>query len=308
MNRLLTQREKRRIDTDETILKAARDLFGQKGYTGTSLTDIAAASGVSQGLVSQRFESKEKLLTAALKSVNQGTVLYDTQNVNQGTVLSDAQSGGVTTSNVKEQLCAVVASLIKLASKDSALFAFFYTLYTAQDIPAVCTDCAEDAFMKTALAASMKNAQKEGMLPKADSWALFRHFMKNALSGIQGCRALGTEIPRPAYFLEILGIHEPGDGSLVHSEIHSASQNRPPVHTSTQEPQNRPPVPADEKHIRAQVTAEIRTSIDVALRGVLGYIGLIKKHAGERAKVADYASKAELIGSELKKNVLNMKQ
>lgn len=298
MSRLLTQREKRRIDTDETILKAARDLFGQKGYTGTSLTDIAAASGVSQGLVSQRFESKEKLLTAAFKDVNQGTVLYDTQNVNQGTVLSD----------VKEQLCAVVASLIKLASKDSALFAFFCTVYTAQDIPAVCTDCAEDAFMKTALAASMKNAQKEGMLPKADSWALFRHFMKNALSVIQGCRALGTEIPRPAYFLEILGIHEPGDGSLVHSEIHSASQNRPPVHTSTQEPQNRPLVPADEKHIRAQVTAEIRTSIDVALRGVLGYIGLIKKHAGERAKVADYASKAELIGSELKKNVLNMKQ
>ena len=285
MSKLLTQREKRRIDTDETILKAARDLFGQKGYTGTSLTDIAAASGVSQGLVSQRFESKEKLLTAAFKGVNQGTVLYDTQNVNQGTVLSD----------VKEQLCAVVASLIKLASKDSALFAFFCTVYTAQDIPAVCTDCAEDAFMKTALAASMKTAQKEGMLPKADSWALFRHFMKNALSVIQGCRALGTEIPRPAYFLEILGIHEPGDGSLVHSEIHPA-------------PQNRPPVPADEKHIRAQVTAEITSSIDVALRGVLGYIGLIKKHAGERAKVADYASKAELIGSELKKNVLNMKQ
>lgn len=278
MSKLLTQREKRRIDTDETILKAARDLFGQKGYTGTSLTDIAAASGVSQGLVSQRFESKEKLLTAALKRVNQGTVLYDTP-----------------TSGLKEQLCAVVASLIKLASKDSALFAFFCTVYTAQDIPAVCTDCAEDAFMKTALAASMKNAQKEGMLPKADSWALFRHFMKNALSVIQGCRALGTEIPRPAYFLEILGIHEPGDGSLVHSEIHPA-------------PQNRPPVPADEKHIRAQVTAEIRTSIDVALRGVLGYIGLIKKHAGERTKVADYAAKAELIGSELKKNVLNMKQ
>lgn len=269
MSKLLTQREKRRIDTDETILKAARDLFGQKGYTGTSLTDIAAASGVSQGLVSQRFESKEKLLTAAFKGVNQGTVL------------SDVQSGGVTTSDVKEQLCAVVASLIKLASKDSALFAFFCTVYTAQDIPAVCTDCAEDAFRKTALAASMKNAQKEGMLPKADSWALFRHFMKSALSVIQGCMALGTEIPRPAYFLEVLGIHEPGDGSLVH---------------------------ADEKHIRTQVTAEITASIDMALRGVLGYIGLIKKHAGERAKVADYASKAELIGSELKKNVLNMEQ
>ena len=269
MSKLLTQREKRRIDTDETILKAARDLFGQKGYTGTSLTDIAAASGVSQGLVSQRFESKEKLLTAALKGVNQGTVLYDTP-----------------TSGLKEQLCAVVASLIKLASKDNALFAFFCIVYTAQDIPVLCTDCAEDAFMKTALAASMKNAQKEGMLPKADSWALFRHFMKNALSVIQGCMALGTEIPRPAYFLEVLGIHEPGsrepgDGSLVH---------------------------ADEKHIRAQVTAEITASIDMALRGVLGYIGLIKKHAGERAKVADYASKAELIGSELKKNVLNMEQ
>lgn len=278
MSKLLTQREKRRIDTDETILKAARNLFGRKGYTGTSLTDIAAASGVSQGLVSQRFESKEKLLTAAFKAVNQGTVL------------SDVQSGDNTPSDIKEQLCAVVASLIKLTSKDSALFAFFYTVYTAQDIPALCTDCAEDAFRKTALAASMKTAQKDGMFPKADNWALFRHFMKNALSVIQGCMALGTEIPRPAYFLEVLGIHEPGDGSLV-----PAPQNRPLVH-------------ADEKHIRAQVTAEITSSIDMALRGVLGYIGLIKKHAGERAKVADYASKAELIGSELKKNVLNMEQ
>lgn len=58
------QAEERR----EQILDAAMRLFGQKGYQGTSIRDIAREVGITEGLIYHYFENKEQLLEACWRS------------------------------------------------------------------------------------------------------------------------------------------------------------------------------------------------------------------------------------------------
>ena len=48
--------------TMERILDAAERSIGQKGFSAATLADIAAEAGVSKGLVTYHFSSKEQLL------------------------------------------------------------------------------------------------------------------------------------------------------------------------------------------------------------------------------------------------------
>lgn len=52
---------------DETILKAARALFSERGLSVTT-ADVAKAAGVSEGSIFRRFESKRALFMAAMTS------------------------------------------------------------------------------------------------------------------------------------------------------------------------------------------------------------------------------------------------
>jgi len=50
-------------NTEELILKAAENLFLEKGFARTSTTEIAAEAGCNQALVHYYFRTKEKLFT-----------------------------------------------------------------------------------------------------------------------------------------------------------------------------------------------------------------------------------------------------
>lgn len=51
----------------ERIRSAAMDLFAHNGYGNTSISQIAAAAGVSKGLMYNYYESKEALLRAIVQ-------------------------------------------------------------------------------------------------------------------------------------------------------------------------------------------------------------------------------------------------
>lgn len=53
--------------TREAVLDAAVDLFGSRGYRGASLTEVAAAAGLSNAGLLHHFGSKEHLLIAVLR-------------------------------------------------------------------------------------------------------------------------------------------------------------------------------------------------------------------------------------------------
>src|SRR4051795_8352795 len=63
-------RDRRRLpvaERRELITEAAGRLFGERGYAGTRLEDIAAAAGVTKPVVYRHFDSKKSLYLALLE-------------------------------------------------------------------------------------------------------------------------------------------------------------------------------------------------------------------------------------------------
>lgn len=66
---------KRHYDSAQTrsiIAEKAAQLFSQKGYAGTSISDISRESGFSKGHVYYHFESKEKLFVSLAQDTMRG--------------------------------------------------------------------------------------------------------------------------------------------------------------------------------------------------------------------------------------------
>jgi AcrR family transcriptional regulator len=55
-------------ETRERLLRAAADVFAERGFDGTRVADIAAAAGVSNGAMYAHFGSKGELLVDALRT------------------------------------------------------------------------------------------------------------------------------------------------------------------------------------------------------------------------------------------------
>ena len=55
-------------ETRERLLRAAADVFAERGYDGTRVADIAAAAGVSNGALYAHFASKADLIVDALRT------------------------------------------------------------------------------------------------------------------------------------------------------------------------------------------------------------------------------------------------
>ncbi len=56
--------------TRESVLRAALDLFSEKGYSRTTLNDIAKRIGMTRGAVYWHFDNKEALLAAMIDYVH----------------------------------------------------------------------------------------------------------------------------------------------------------------------------------------------------------------------------------------------
>lgn len=61
-----TKREEKRKEKRERILQEAITLFSRNGYSQTTISDVAKASGVSFGSVFTYFSSKEELFRSAV--------------------------------------------------------------------------------------------------------------------------------------------------------------------------------------------------------------------------------------------------
>jgi AcrR family transcriptional regulator len=63
-------RERKRLPVEErraSIVEAAGRLFGERGYDGTRLDDVAAATGVTKPILYRHFDSKRSLYIALLE-------------------------------------------------------------------------------------------------------------------------------------------------------------------------------------------------------------------------------------------------
>jgi AcrR family transcriptional regulator len=67
---MATQSERRQA-TQAAILKAAKRLFGERGFAATTIDDVAAAARVAKGAVYHHFATKEALFEAVFDQVSQ---------------------------------------------------------------------------------------------------------------------------------------------------------------------------------------------------------------------------------------------
>jgi len=75
--------------TRARILEAAERLFADKGYSETSVGDIAKSAGVNKALIYYYFTSKDELLQTLLKGALaeiEVAVKYDPQNITEETI------------------------------------------------------------------------------------------------------------------------------------------------------------------------------------------------------------------------------
>lgn len=90
------------------ILQAAETLFGEKGYPGVTVAEIARAAGVAKGLVNYHFGSKEQLL---LHVLSKGTA----------TLFSQLDAVTRTHETARERIRAAIELYLTVASAGPAL-------------------------------------------------------------------------------------------------------------------------------------------------------------------------------------------
>ena len=71
---MATQSE-RRERTRGAIVKAARRIFGDRGFAATTMDDIAASARVAKGAVYHHFSTKEELFSAVFDQVSRDLVV-----------------------------------------------------------------------------------------------------------------------------------------------------------------------------------------------------------------------------------------
>jgi AcrR family transcriptional regulator len=77
MEKKTTRKEKAAKERREQILKAAGEVFTQKGYEAATMPEIAQAAGVAAGTIYLYFPSKRELFIAVIKNTIFTTPLLD---------------------------------------------------------------------------------------------------------------------------------------------------------------------------------------------------------------------------------------
>ena len=87
-NELPTRRSRAKADRRSALLRAAAELFAERGFNGVSLEDLGAAAGVSGPAVYRHFAGKQAVLGALLVGVSEH-LLSGGQSVGAGAAADD---------------------------------------------------------------------------------------------------------------------------------------------------------------------------------------------------------------------------
>lgn len=177
-------REQRKANTAEKIIKSAIKVFGEKGYTNASLTEIAAGAGVSQGLVSQRYETKENLFIEALETSPMPSFFEAEENRHMPGALNT-----------------YIDHLKDEALNDRAWFNFISLLHSGTDLPDFVRFKTKEIFYASQVAGALTEAQEKGDLPAGDVWQIFKVFFRNATNLIKYYLDNSLPMPDNKFFL-----------------------------------------------------------------------------------------------------------
>jgi len=116
------RQEKRKEITREKILNAARAVFSQKGYSGTSIADIVKKSKLARGTFYLHFQNVEQVLNALLQEI-----FIDIQRY-----LTDMQVEALDHKNFKIALSDLAKSLLSVFQKNRETVVLLLTTMNAE--------------------------------------------------------------------------------------------------------------------------------------------------------------------------------
>ena len=125
-------KQQRSIEKKERIIRAAYELFSERGYHGTGTTDIAKKAGVSTGIVYGYFSDKRDILFYVLKAYIRDTatpVMEYMNSLSKGVTLTDLFENVISlTESIHKRNANLHNILHSLAVVDSAINEDFLSL------------------------------------------------------------------------------------------------------------------------------------------------------------------------------------
>ena len=179
----------KRIESDNIILDAAIRVFGKKGFSNASLTDIAKEAGVTQGLISQRFSGKVSILDAIFGRIPTESLVVKKENP----TLEDAFD-------------TVIEKLVGVYDTNPEWFAFLHMVYNSSDVPDDFFESQRRRFKRSDFCPIMLQAQEAGIVPPGDLFEYFMIFYQNAFNLIVATRRYKMELPSKEAFYSIVSL------------------------------------------------------------------------------------------------------
>jgi len=176
--------KQRREESDARIIDAAIKNFGKNGYTHSSIATIAKDAGVSPGLITSRYSSKEKLFETAFN------IAYQERYIDCDS-FSDARA----------YLVALIDATFSLYNKNKDAFDFISKVYIGFDKPEHLKLSARENFKKSKAYELLLQGQKDGIIKKGDVVILLDAFLSQAYIQVEICNKYDMEMPSTAHFL-----------------------------------------------------------------------------------------------------------
>ena len=173
------QKEKRR----QEILYAGLSLFIQKGYSGTTIKDIAGAVGMSVGLMFHYFASKEELY---LELVNLGI----------DGPMSSVQPTQLEPLLFFEETAKRILDYIQTQPFVAKMFVLMHQAYYSDDVPASVKQRLIGFDVYTPTAQIVRQGQQNGTIREGDPLALSIAYW-SAIQGVAETLAMQMQLPCP---------------------------------------------------------------------------------------------------------------
>lgn len=188
------KREAVKADLTKRIIEAALVEFGENGYSKTALKDIAERAGVSSGVISKYYESKENLFkVTAMQAALHGVINPENYD------------------DLEAALYLIIDSLKEIAASQSERFRFIRTLLNSHDLPEFIITVHTNAFFQSPLYKSIRTAQEKGELGAGDPNLYMLAFIRNAVEVLFLCTEVSLPIPDNVHFLDIINYKSSAD-------------------------------------------------------------------------------------------------
>ena len=179
------------------ILPAALSEFSEKGYSGATIKNIAKRAGVSNGVISKYFETKEGLLMTLIKP---NTL--------------DGIFGGLKSDEPEDVFNCYIDFIKNLLKNRPSVFQFYYKMFNDTELvgtpDSIISAYLWKEFEGSRLEQAIVRAQNEGELPAGDPIKVYRLLAHATFELLQQYSSIGLPIPENGFIFAAMQFN-PGE-------------------------------------------------------------------------------------------------